>query len=430
MENTKLVSTLFAAIAVLSFNATAQVNMAFSTVGNPGNPNDTNGYGGVSYNYAIGTYDVTVSQYTSFLNAVAATDTYNLYNTSMGTDLNIAGIARSGDPGSYSYSVMGTSGSNPITYVSWFDAARFTNWLCNGQPIGLQTAATTEAGAYTLSGTMSGGLSISKNVNAQYWIPSKNEWYKAAYYDPTLGSGSGGYWLYPTQSNSAPGNSVGSGANMANYYSGVFSVTQNSSYSSTQNYLSPVGAFINSASAYGTFDQGGDVLQWTDDVVAGSYRVLQGASWADGSSVLLSSDQNDNDPTFANSNIGFRVATVPSPLSQVAQWLLSNGFASNSNLQSSPNNDGVTLLMDYALNLNPLQNQSANMPQPVISGSQMSLTYFAGSPEVTYTVQSSTDLQNWSTSGVTVTGPDANNNCTATIPVTGSNCFLRLQVIH
>ena len=86
--------------------------------------------------------------------------------------------------------------------------------------------------------------------------------------------------------------------------------------------------------------------------------------------------------------------------------------------------------MDYALDLNPTKNQSGNMPQPVVSGSQMSLTYYAGSPGVTYAVQTSHDLQNWGTSGVTVSGPDANNNCTATIPFTGSNCFMRLQVVY
>src|SRR5689334_15613744 len=78
-------------------------------IGDIGNANDSKtGLGGVYYAYNIGTYEVTVSQYTAFLNAVAATDTYNLYNAAMTTDLNIAGIARSGTSGSYSYSVIGS----------------------------------------------------------------------------------------------------------------------------------------------------------------------------------------------------------------------------------------------------------------------------------------------------------------------------------
>jgi hypothetical protein len=116
--------------------------------------------------------------------------------------------------------------------------------------------------------------------------------------------------------------------------------------------------------------------------------------------------------------------------SSVAPWLLSNGFAFNANLQCAPNGDGVPLLMDYALNLDPTQNQSGSMPQPVISGNQMSLTYYAGSAGITYSVEASTDLQNWSTAGVTTSAPDANNFCTATVPITSSRGFMRLVVLH
>ena len=85
------------------------VTISTVTIGNPGNPTDTgNGslYGAVSYTYALGKYEVTLNQYTSFLNAVAATDTYALYNASMATNLNIAGIVRSGTSGSYSYTII------------------------------------------------------------------------------------------------------------------------------------------------------------------------------------------------------------------------------------------------------------------------------------------------------------------------------------
>ena len=63
--------------------------------------------------------------------------------------------------------------------------------MTNGQPTGSQTALTTENGAYTLSGATSG--IITKNPGATWYIPTEDEWYKAAYYDPTLNSGSGGY---------------------------------------------------------------------------------------------------------------------------------------------------------------------------------------------------------------------------------------------
>ena len=111
-----------------------------------------------------------------------------------------------------------------------------------------------------------------------------------------------------------------------------------------------------------------------------------------------------------------------------ANWLLTNGLLYNADLQSDPNGDGVNLLMAYALDLNPAQNLSASLPSPVIAGNQMGLTFYAGSAGVTYTVQTSTDLTNWSASGVTVSAPDANNVRTATVPTTDPNRFMRLLV--
>ena len=326
--------TLFITIGALLCTAAmvaAQITIPTVAIGNPGNANDTvmaddySGlyFGGVGYNYKIGTYDVTLTQYTAFLNAVGQTDPYGLYNSSLATDLNVAGILRIGSSGNYSYSVIG-SGQRPVTYVSWLDAARFTNWLSNGQPVGLQTTATTEAGAYTLNGDTNQGLEL-KNPNAQYWIPTENEWYKAAYYDPSLNGGAGGYVRFPTRSNSVPGNVVGSLSNQANYNNGVYSVTRSNSYSYTQNYLTDVGAFIDSASAYGTFDQGGDVFQWNGAVI-GSSRGLRGGSWYDSASNLLSSTRYPNfSPTIEQKYIGFRVATVPEP-DGVVSFILAGGL--------------------------------------------------------------------------------------------------------
>ena len=185
--------------------------------------------------------------------------------------------------------------------------------MTNGQPTGSQTALTTENGAYTLSGATSG--IITKNPGATWYIPTEDEWYKAAYYDPTLNSGSGGYYTYPTRSNTAPGNTIGSGANQVNYRkAGVYSVTQSSSNSGSQNYLTDVGAFSESGSAYGTYDQGGNVFQWNDDVTSDSSRGFRGGSWSDGDSNNLRSGQRlYNVPTLHKFNLGFRLASVPEP---------------------------------------------------------------------------------------------------------------------
>ncbi len=163
-------------------------------------------FGAVGYAYNIGKYEVTVSQYTEFLNAVAATDTYGLYNTRLTTIRSIAGIARSGASGNYHYSVIG-SPNHPVTYVDFGNAARFVNWLQNGQPTGSQNASTTEDGAYTLNGkiTASDLRTVVRNPDAKWFIPTTDEWYKAAYHQPaSQGGDSDDYWEYPMMTNKEP----------------------------------------------------------------------------------------------------------------------------------------------------------------------------------------------------------------------------------
>jgi len=274
----------------------AQITYEEVTVGNPGNANDTTGYGAVSYSYQIGKYDVTIGQYTAFLNAVAKSDPYSLYNSDLAPSSG-GGISRSGTDGAYSYSVI-DSGARPIRSISWFDAARFANWMQNGQPTGAQAVGTTETGAYTLGGATSGDA-VSKNQNATFYIPTENEWYKAAYYDPTKG-GTGGYWTYATQSDTPPGTTNFSAANQANYlnahlFSGV---------------VTDVGAFTASASYYGTFDQSGNVYQWNDiDGSTGPSRGIRGGMWANDAFPLSSSNRGGLRPAAINSDIGFRLAS-------------------------------------------------------------------------------------------------------------------------
>jgi hypothetical protein len=116
--------------------------------------------------------------------------------------------------------------------------------------------------------------------------------------------------------------------------------------------------------------------------------------------------------------------------STYGDWKYNWGLTSEIPDNADDNHDGIPLLMEYALGLDPTINQSGNIPKPVNSGSQMSLTFFAGQADVIYSAEASTDLQTWSTSGVTISPPDANNCRTATIPITGSKCFMRLKVVH
>ncbi len=124
---------LFWAISLVAPQSASAVTIDWTPVGNAGNAADSTGYGAVAYNYGIDKYEVTDSQYAAFLNAVAATDTYGLYNANMGSQV-YGGIMQSGGPTSHSYSVKPGYENLPVNYVSWGDAARFANWLQNGQP--------------------------------------------------------------------------------------------------------------------------------------------------------------------------------------------------------------------------------------------------------------------------------------------------------
>jgi sulfatase modifying factor 1 len=306
-------------------------SLEFVTVGDPGNAADTRfttpGYGKVDYTYQIGKYDVTAAQYTEFLNAVAATDTYGLYNASMDTANDQFGcnIKRGGSSGSYTYSVAANWADRPVNFVSWGDAARFCNWLENYQPTGLQELGTTEDGAYYLNGATSQAdlMAVVRKANAKYVIPTENEWYKAAYYDPAK-SGGAGYWTFATRSDTVPSNvfAYPDPGNHANYYSG-YNYTIGYPY-----YRTEVGAFTNSFSAYGTFDQSGNLSQWSEEAANNSVRIERGGSfdqlWGD----LAASLRGGEPPNIEFRGLGFRIASVPEPNTIVSLFLGSLGIVS------------------------------------------------------------------------------------------------------
>jgi formylglycine-generating enzyme required for sulfatase activity len=304
-------SCLALATICTSLTPARAVTIDWVTVGDPGNAPGWPVFGAVSEEFRIGKYEVTIGQYTEFLNAAAKSDPYSLYAVNMVLD-NIAGISRSGSSGSYSYSVIG-SGNRPITHVSWFDAARFANWMQNGQGSG-----STETGAYTLSGATT-GTAPARNAGAQFYIPTEDQWVKAAYYK---GSGTNaGYWNYATQSDTAPGNTIGSGANQANYYLGVYPdgsySTGGSEYSVAQGYLTDVGAFTNSPGSYGTFDMNGNVSEWNDVTGESGLRGIRGGSWSTQNAFNMSMQVRIfGGSSEQTSDTGFRLASpvaVPEP---------------------------------------------------------------------------------------------------------------------
>lgn len=243
-------------------------------------------------------------------------DPYSLYNTNMESDAR-GGITRSGLLGSYAYALNANMGDKPVNYVSWFDAARVSNWMINGST----RSSSTETGAYTLNGATSSDAPV-VNPGSSYFIPAENQWYKAAYYKG--GGTDAGYWSNSTQSDPDPGNIIGSAANQANYSiappGGVgFSVTEVDTRDDTQNYLTDVGAFSGSGSFYGTFDQSGNVYQWNDlDGAVGSTRGIRGG--ASGINLTAFDLSYSKRVTYApdfDGKFGFRLALVVASVPEI-----------------------------------------------------------------------------------------------------------------
>jgi formylglycine-generating enzyme len=265
-------------------------------VGNPGNPAGDNGFGAVAYPFKIGKYEVTTAQYVEFLNAKAQNDQYALFSDNMYEEDPGCKIQRHGTAGSYTYSVAADRANRPVSLVSFWSACRFVNWLHNGQGDG-----DTETGAYTLNGYKGDdGGAIRRNPDAKWFIPSEDEWHKAAYYDPQK-KGGAGYWDFPTRSDAIPSRDINA-VNSANYYKDGY---LDAVYLRTE-----VGAFSQAGSAYGTFDQGGNVSEWVEDTQNGPYRCLRGGSYLLGTDDLQVSCRDYHAPgnSGRGDNIGFRVA--------------------------------------------------------------------------------------------------------------------------
>jgi formylglycine-generating enzyme required for sulfatase activity len=307
-------------VATAVVTGATPINLETVPVGNPGNAGEWSGEscggsgpdricGAVDYTFNIGKYEVTAGQYTEFLNAVAATDTYGLYNTRMWTRRYGCKILRSGTSGNYTYSVASDYANRPANYVSYWDACRFANWLHNGQPTGEQEAGTTERGAYTLDGYSGmGGQMIQRDSDWKWAVTSEDEWYKGAYH---MNNGvTGDYFDYPTGTDSVPSNVLGHPTDPGN------NATFYDEYRTIGNpyWRTEVGAHENSDSPYGTFDQGGNVVEWNEAVFHDSFRGHRGGSFFINASYLRGSARGSfGYPTIEGSDVGFRVVEARKP---------------------------------------------------------------------------------------------------------------------
>jgi len=288
--------------------------MEWVTVGDPGNSGELSGEGAggtgpdricgaVDYEYRIGKYEVTNAQYIEFLNAVATTDTHGLYSASMSTGM-AGGIDRAGTSGSYTYAPRDGNANwlnRPVNYVNWYDALRFANWMHNGRPTGAQDGSTTEDGVYDLSL----GAGAVRKPGAVVFIPTEDEWYKAAYYKG--GGTSAGYWDYPTQSDALPTGEAPPGTDITN---GSANFYYYDTYVDPTYYTTEVGAYTYKPSdgAYGTFDQGGNVFEFNDGLID-DRRVMRGSSYDGAPNFLRADFRLSSDPYIGATYLGFRLAS-------------------------------------------------------------------------------------------------------------------------
>ena len=302
-------------------SAPADVYIHTVTVGNPGNAGELSGEGAggfgpdricgaVDYVYNIARFEVTAGQYAEFLTGVAADDTYGLYGPDMYYTYYGCRILRYGSPGNYMYSVMAEWADRPVNMMSWADAARFANWMHNGQPTGPQDLSTTEDGSYFLNGAMTDPelMAVTREPDATWVIPTEDEWYKGAYHKND--GGTGNYWDYPTGTDGVPSNDLidpdpGNNANFCPY-DGDYTIGD--PYWRTE-----VGEFENSESPYGTFDQGGNVQEWTETCYSTPGRGLRGGYVFSRDDKLHAAYRRNASPTSGSTFFGFRLAEVPEP---------------------------------------------------------------------------------------------------------------------
>lgn len=310
-------------------------------VGAAGNPADPiTGYGAVDTSFRISKSEVTIEQYVVFLNAVAAVPKNhvisNLWVSEMMSDREDPGplIERTGSgttTAPYRYHVASSSlwgphaGKRPVAWVTWFDAARFANWLHNGGNTDPNAQVDTETGAYTFKNYQTTGT-IARNPDARWWIPSENEWYKAAYFDPKK-SGGAGYWNYPTRSDLPPRDVrlniqeqhklVPPPAPAANFNEIYVQLKRKNGGT-----LTPVCAYsshdtrLDSRGPWGTCDQAGSLWEWTEGTDGQQNKIVRGGSWGPGLTPPLKSKRRDYGLMGANDfyrddDTGFRLATKP-----------------------------------------------------------------------------------------------------------------------
>ena len=312
----RLMRYVFAACCLLVGSGQGQAGIVsfgsfsgeFVTVGDPGNTADNTGFGAVADAFQIMKFEWTNQQYVQFLNAVDpnGTNPNSIYNTAMGSDPRGGISFTSGNAAGSKYASRTSMGDKPVNFVNWFDAARVANWLHNGAT----SLSSTETGAYTLSGATSGNV-VSLISGAKFFIPTEDQWYKAAYYK---GSGTdAGYWAYATKNSTDPSSvtadstGVGSAGNSGNFANYKNDADWNGQEDGNVTTVGTNGG----PNAYGAFDMTGNIWEWNDLTgVASSSRGFRGGGWSSSPVNLSSSTRIPYNPSYQGNDVGFRIASL------------------------------------------------------------------------------------------------------------------------
>ena len=271
-------------------NAGNADDRAFDDTDNtPGDPNDdeyASPYGGVPYAYRMGTYEISQD-------AITKATAGGLANVVTGPH----------------------TGNEPAAYMTWFEAAAFVNWLNDQRTPGLKaynlTGVTSLTPWASVDAWQAGGENLFRHKDAYYFLPSEDEWYKAAYHQNT--GVNADYWDYATGSDSAPIQALTDGT-----------LAGSAVYNGVEAGVPADPADVNLAgglSAYGTMGQNGNVFEWQESAFDGinnwefDNRAIRGGSWLGGVVYQRSSGRDYIPPILSASDIGFRVASVPEPSS-------------------------------------------------------------------------------------------------------------------
>lgn len=184
--------------------------LEFATVTHPGNrpanaserrfPQSTTvlkpDLGRVDYAYRISTTEVSASQWLPFFFAILPH--YQAVGGSGLDDVLQSEHIELGGPLGFE---LERGAERSAVRVGWEFAARYCNWLHNGAPTGADaTLEVFQTGAYDMPALSPNAdqaqMPLTRNADARYWLPTLDEWVKAAHYDPDrYGEGQEGYWL-------------------------------------------------------------------------------------------------------------------------------------------------------------------------------------------------------------------------------------------